>query len=157
MRKDGRYFIPAEYPREALVATATHDLPTWRGFWAGYDIETKYRLGAHPASLSQDEARATRDAERIAIREAFARAGIGVGDDGSTVIAAYRFIARTPSRLALVQIEDLAQELNQVNLPGAPAGVYPSFARKLSRDLDAIFADPTAAAILAAMRAERPH
>jgi len=56
-----------------------------------------------------------------------------------------------------VQLEDLAQEPDQVNLPGALAGTYPSFARKLTRDLEVIFADPTANAILAAMRAERPR
>jgi 4-alpha-glucanotransferase len=157
MRENGRYLTPAAYPREALVALATHDLPTWRGFWEGRDIETKYRLGAHPETLSQDQARAARAGERAAIREAFFRAGLDAADDNSTIVAAHRFIARTPSRLALVQLEDLAQELDQINLPGAPVGAYPSFARKLGRDLEAIFADPTANAILAAMRAERPH
>jgi 4-alpha-glucanotransferase len=157
MREDGRYFAPAVYPHEALVATATHDLPTWRGFWEGRDIAVKYRLGTHPAALSQNHALAIRSAERDAIREALIGAGLDPAGDKSLIIAAHRFIARTPCQLAVVQLEDLAQEIDQVNLPGAPADAYPSFARKLSRNLETIFTDQTANAILAAMRAERPH
>jgi 4-alpha-glucanotransferase len=157
MRDGGRYFAPPEYPHEALVALTTHDLPTWRGFWEGRDIETKYRLGIHPTGLSQDRARIERAAERDSIRKVFAHAGFDTQDDTSIIVAAHRFIARTPSRLAAVQLEDLAQEIDQVNLPGAPVGAYPSFARKLGRDLNAIFADATALAILTAMRAERPR
>ena len=33
----GEYAPPSAYPREALVCASTHDLPTWRGFWAGSD------------------------------------------------------------------------------------------------------------------------
>ncbi|MGH6968805.1 MAG: 4-alpha-glucanotransferase, partial [Stellaceae bacterium] len=156
-RHDGTYLGPAEYPYDALVALATHDLPTWQGFWDGRDIALKYALGLQPAGLTPDRAHAARAVERQAIREAFTRAGLDTGDKTALAVAAHRFLARTPSRLALVQLEDLAQETDQVNLPGAPAGAYPSFARKLCCDLDSIFADPTANAILAAMRAERPR
>lgn len=155
--RDGRYLDPAEYPLNALVALATHDLPTWRGFWDGRDITLKFGLGIQPVGLTQDQALAIRATERQSIRDAFTRAGLDTGDEAALTVAAHHFLARTPSRLALVQLEDLAQELEQVNLPGAPAGAYPSFARKLSRDLDVIFADPAANAILAAMRAERPR
>ena len=156
-RRDGRYLDPVDYPPNALVALATHDLPTWRGFWGGRDIALKFGLGIQPAGLTHEQARAIRAAERQSIRDAFTRAGLDTSDETALAIAAHRFLARTPSRLALVQLEDLAQETEQVNLPGAPAGAYPSFARKLSRDLDAIFAAPAASAILAAMRAERPR
>ena len=156
-RRDGRYLDPADYPANALVALATHDLPTWRGFWDGRDIALKFGLGIQPAGRTQEQALAVRAAERQSIRDAFTRAGLDTGDETALTIAAHRFLARTPCRLALVQLEDLAQETEQVNLPGAPAGAYPSFARKLGCDLDAIFADPTANAILAAMRAERPR
>ncbi len=156
-RRDGQYLDAADYPASALVALATHDLPTWRGFWNGRDIAVKFALGIQPNGLTQNHALAIRAAERQSIRDAFARAGLDSGDEEALAVAAHRFLARTPCRLALVQLEDLAQETEQANLPGAPVGAYPSFARKLGRDLDAIFADPTANAILAAMRAERPR
>jgi len=156
-RRDGRYLDHADYPANALVALATHDLPAWRGFWNGRDITLKFGLGIQPVGLTQEQALAMRATERESIRDAFSRASLDTSDETALAVSAHRFLARTPSRLALVQLEDLAQETEQVNLPGAPAGAYPSFARKLSRDLDAIFADPTANAILAAMRAERPR
>lgn len=156
-RRDGRYLDPADYPPNALVALATHDLPTWRGFWDGRDIALKFGLGIQPVGLTQDQALATRATERQSIRDAFMRAGLDTSDAATLAVAAHRFLARTPSRLALVQLEDLAHEMEQVNLPGAPVGAYPSFTRKLSRNLDAIFADPTTNAILTAMRAERPR
>ncbi|MDE2229604.1 MAG: 4-alpha-glucanotransferase [Alphaproteobacteria bacterium] len=155
MRQSGRYLAPTDYPPEALVALTTHDLPTWRGFWEGRDLELKYALGIRPADIARDQALTVRASEREAIRAAFAHAGLDTAADAALAVAAHRFLAQTPSRLALVQLEDLAQEVDQVNLPGASAGAYPSFARKLGRDLDTVFADPTANAILAAMRAER--
>jgi len=157
MRQDGRYLSPDDYPRDALVALTTHDLPTWRGFWSGRDIALKYSLGIQPVGLAENQAFETRAADRQAIREEFARAGLDAADDRALAVAAHRFLAKTPSRLALVQLEDLAQEEDQVNLPGTPGVAYPSFARKLGNELDAVFADPVANEILAAMRAERPR
>ncbi|MGH6983260.1 MAG: 4-alpha-glucanotransferase [Stellaceae bacterium] len=156
-RRDRRYLDPGDYPLNALVALATHDLPTWRGFWGGRDITLKFDLGIQPVGLTRDQALAVRAAECQSIRDAFTRAGLDTGGETALAVAAHRFLARTPSQLALVQLEDLAQEMEQVNLPGAPVDAYPSFARKLSRNLDAIFADPTANAVLTAMRAERPR
>jgi 4-alpha-glucanotransferase len=38
---DGSYRLPQEYPRQALVSSSTHDLPTLTGFWTGADIEAR--------------------------------------------------------------------------------------------------------------------
>src|SRR3546814_17154543 len=40
----GRLRPPEEYPDRALVAVATHDMPTVRGFWTGHDIEWRGRV-----------------------------------------------------------------------------------------------------------------
>ena len=36
-----------EYPRQALVSSTTHDLPTLAGFWVGADIEARRAAGMH--------------------------------------------------------------------------------------------------------------
>jgi (1->4)-alpha-D-glucan 1-alpha-D-glucosylmutase len=36
---------PREFPRDALVCVSTHDLPTWRGYWAGNDLKMRKRVG----------------------------------------------------------------------------------------------------------------
>jgi 4-alpha-glucanotransferase len=56
----------------------------------------------------------------------------------------------------LVQMEDLAMEREQANVPGG-GDRHPSWRRKLSRDLDGIFAAPSTDAILGAVRRERPR
>src|SRR5260370_2888866 len=41
-----------EYPKQSLVSSTTHDLPTLAGFWVGADIEARYA-----AQLIDDEGR----------------------------------------------------------------------------------------------------
>ena len=43
--KAGEFRRYDEYPRQALVSSTTHDLPTLAGFWAGTDVKP----GAPPA------------------------------------------------------------------------------------------------------------
>ncbi|HUB95859.1 MAG TPA: 4-alpha-glucanotransferase [Stellaceae bacterium] len=155
--KDGpRFLSPQEYPQDVLVAISTHDLPPLVGFWSGADLDLRRALGLYPDEAAWQSAHATRDADRAAMRQAFAAAGLEPGDDmPGTAVAAHRFLARTPCRLFVVQMEDLAMERDQPNFPGTD-GRNPNWRRKLGRDLDAIFGDERATAILDAIRAERP-
>ena len=63
---------PRRYPRQALVAASTHDLPTLRGFWVGHDLDV--RASSRPVPLRRGSLRATRAARRRA-RAVAARAG----------------------------------------------------------------------------------
>jgi (1->4)-alpha-D-glucan 1-alpha-D-glucosylmutase len=155
--KDGsRYLAPGEYPPEALVAVGTHDLPPLLAFWSGSDLAVRTSLGLFPDEMTRQLVQAERAADRQAMRDALAAAGRAVGEDAtSLMVAAHGFLARTPCRLFLAQMEDLAMESAQPNLPGSDER-YPSWRRKLTRNLDAIFSDERTAAMLAAIRAERP-
>ena len=73
----------------------------------------------------------------------------------SLAVAFHRLLARTPSRLFVVQAEDLTGAVDQVNIPGTVAE-HPNWRRKLAVDLEALPAEPLFAAITAAMREERP-
>ncbi|MGP0039159.1 MAG: 4-alpha-glucanotransferase, partial [Rhodomicrobium sp.] len=71
--------------------------------------------------------------EREVARQAFLRA-IGL-EDGNTplpsiIAAAHAFIGRTPSLIAIPQIDDLAGEATAVNLPGTDRE-RPNWRRKL--------------------------
>lgn len=50
--------------------------------------------------------------------------------------AVNRFLARTPSALAMINIEDLAGASDQSNLPGT-IDSYPNWRRRLPEDFDA--------------------
>src|SRR4029453_4410526 len=67
--------------------------------------------------------------------------------------AAHAFIARTPSKLAMVQPEDLFELAEQANLPGT-VDQHPNWRRKLPLALERWRADPRGAALADAM-AER--
>ena len=90
------------------------------------------------------------------------RAGLledeGVADSGQAplelVVAAHRFVARTPARLMAVRLEDLAGDDRPVNLPST-ADEYPNWRPKLPGTIDAITGSATFGAIVAGIRAER--
>ncbi|HEX6156180.1 MAG TPA: malto-oligosyltrehalose synthase, partial [Burkholderiales bacterium] len=132
---------PEAYPRDALVCVSTHDLPTWRGYWDASDLHLRDQLG-----LTVDVAK------ELGLREGdkqkLERAGLSPSAAG-----AHAFIARTPSKLAMVQPEDLFELAEQANLPGT-VDQHPNWRRKLPLALERWRADERVAA-LAEVMAER--
>jgi (1->4)-alpha-D-glucan 1-alpha-D-glucosylmutase len=156
-REGNRFLAPEEYPRRALVSIATHDLPPLLGYWSATDVAARASLGLYRDGSVVKQAMEERASDRAGMLAALAAAGFPVHDQGAELLpAAHGFLARTPSHLFAVQMEDLALEWNQPNLPGT-GDLYPNWRRKLSHELDAIFANPHAALLFAAIRRERPH
>ena len=152
-------FLPAErYPAQALATISTHDLPTVRGFFAANDIAWRERLG-HIAGVDALRAEHETRARDIALLGDRLRAqGLPADSDdpAERSVTLHRFLARTPSCLAALQLEDLADELEQANLPGT-IDEHPNWRRRLSRPVDAVLSSDLAARILTAMREERPR
>jgi (1->4)-alpha-D-glucan 1-alpha-D-glucosylmutase len=156
--RDGNRFLrPEEYPPNALVSIATHDLPPLLGYWSGTDVVARAALGLYHDELAAKQATEERRADCTAMLSALSAAGFPVHEQpADLVLAAHGFLARSPCHLFAVQMEDLALEQNQPNLPGS-SDLYPNWRRKLVRELDAILADPRAASLFAAIRRERPR
>jgi 4-alpha-glucanotransferase len=156
-------FRPASrYSPRALVTANTHDLPPLAGFLCGRDIELRRELGV----LSPEQARAAR-AERESARAALLRrlACDGLLDRGDPAPAPRRllaavnaFLCRTPAPLVGVSLDDLAGEVEPVNVPGVPPDVHPSWTRRMRETPEEILAHPEARRALAALapRALRP-
>ena len=51
---DGDFNPPRAYPRQALAAVTTHDLPTLAGFWRGRDQQLRAELGQFPDAAKRD-------------------------------------------------------------------------------------------------------
>lgn len=102
---------PEEYPRQSLAALTTHDLPTLRGVWSGEDPMPEVR----------------------------ARLGVAEGASGEDLLeAAARLLARAPSRLLAMTLEDLAGALDRPNRPGT---TEPSnWSRRLPMSMEELFA-----------------
>ncbi len=133
---DGGFKAPEAYPRRALAVLTTHDLPTFRGWWRGLDIDMRHASG-RLSSPEAEQAHAERAQDREQLTQALAAQGLLPGEDPpaeAPVEAATAFLGRARSALTAVQLEDAAGELNQANLPG-PGNAHPNWQRRLSHDI----------------------
>jgi (1->4)-alpha-D-glucan 1-alpha-D-glucosylmutase len=128
----GEYAPPEAYPRSALACLTTHDLPTWRGFWAARDLELREQ---HGMAVDPQGERALRDDDKRRLRRALEREGFD-----ATAAGAHAFLARTPCKLVMLQPEDIFEVLEQANLPGT-VDQHPNWRRKLPLPLERWAAD----------------
>jgi (1->4)-alpha-D-glucan 1-alpha-D-glucosylmutase len=162
---DGSYKLPEHYPRQALVAATTHDLPTLAGFWVGHDLEVRASQNMFPSDADRSERLVRRAEERVRLLLALERTqllpeGMTVQPVGAPEMtpqlaaAIFKYLARTPSQLMVVQPEDVFGQLDQVNLPGT-TDQYPNWRRKLAINLEQWLEHPRLAAVADGLRTER--
>ena len=139
-------FKPARsYPSLALATANTHDLPTITGFWEERDIDLRSQLGLIRGEDAVERARRERSAERSALVERLAAEGILPSAKAPQLPAELRgavhaFLCRTPSRLVGLALDDLAGELDPVNVPGVGPEKHSSWTRKMRQPLEVIMA-----------------
>jgi 4-alpha-glucanotransferase len=135
-RDGSRFAAPRAWPAEAVAMTSTHDLPTVAGWWRGSDLDTRGQCGLLRDPQAETAARRT---DRKALWSAFTAAKSAEGDlpaagDVARVTdAAVKFIAATPSRLALLPLEDALALEAQPNLPGT-IDEHPNWRRRYAGD-----------------------
>jgi 4-alpha-glucanotransferase len=120
---EGRFKPPEAYPAQAVASFNTHDMPSFRGWLTGHDIAVKRSIGLDPGETDEARARAQQCLRAILSERAPAYA-----PDDITAVAA--FLAATPSRLAVVALDDVLGVREQVNIPGTVAQ-HPNWRRKL--------------------------
>ncbi len=161
----GAFKLPREYPEQALVAGSTHDLPTLAGFWRGADIELRTSLGLYPSDEQRHRQIEERAQDKARLLTALAQEDLlpaGMSRDPAEVPemtpallrAIQRYLARTPSKLAMLQAEDLLGQNEQANLPGT-VEQHPNWQRKLKLDIEAWAANSDINEIVTAFNAER--
>jgi (1->4)-alpha-D-glucan 1-alpha-D-glucosylmutase len=142
----GEYCPPGAYPREALVCVTTHDLPTWRSYWDTHDLKLRQRLGL---SVDFEKEISAREEEKKKLAKALKREGLDLSGR-----SAHAFIARTPSKLAMLQPEDVFELLDQANLPGT-VDQHPNWRRKLPLVLERWSSHPEVSALREVMAERR--
>ncbi|MDA7415173.1 malto-oligosyltrehalose synthase [Xenophilus arseniciresistens] len=160
-------FKPAtQYPREALVSVSTHDLATLQGWWGVADLRERMRLQLYPDEAIARQQLADRAQERAQLLFALQDAGLLDADQVARNLAAqtlsteasaavHAWLARAPSRLLMVQAEDLLGVVEQANLPGT-IDTHPNWRRRLPLATAQWQSDPQVRAITAAIARERP-
>jgi (1->4)-alpha-D-glucan 1-alpha-D-glucosylmutase len=139
---DGQFHLPADMPRQALVAASTHDLPTLAGFWRGVDLDVRTQLMLFPSDELRQRLITERDWDRGRLLWALERADLlpaGVSKDPAAmpellpavVAAIHAYLARSPAMLLVVQPEDLFGLVEQINVPGTLEDQHPNWQRKL--------------------------
>lgn len=146
--RTGRYRRPDEYPRDALVSATTHDLPTLAGFWVGRDIEARREAGlvdeAAYQSMRSDRAREKQKMLNLLIDlkllpEWFPRDQWQVPElTGELHNAIIGFLTSTPSKLMVLNQEDLLKQTEQQNLPGSTSE-YPNWRRKMKCTIEELW------------------
>ena len=154
----GTFLPPNAYPELALATVGSHDLPTLRGWWEGRDIDLKERLGLFTEVGEASRQRQARERDRMQLLKALRREkllpGGGEPDIPALARAIHAFLARTPSVLAMAQIDDLTDEADPVNVP-ATSDEHPNWRRRLSMTLEELAARSRFVDIAEIFRAER--
>jgi (1->4)-alpha-D-glucan 1-alpha-D-glucosylmutase len=136
-REDGGFKRPSVYPRDALVAWSTHDLPTIAGWWQDEDLRTRASLGLMTAEELRGQQAERREARRALldnlVREGLVRAGAITPESAFSdelAVAVQELAARAPSSVMVAQMEDVFGVVPQANLPGT-VDEHPNWRRKL--------------------------
>jgi (1->4)-alpha-D-glucan 1-alpha-D-glucosylmutase len=155
--KNGTFSPPAAYPRGAAASVGTHDLPPLGGWWLGDDLAVRGTLALYPDETTQREAGEDRFAARFALIDALMAAGSIDGAaserlredarrNGTVALvneltaAVHRFLAKTRSVMAVVQMEDVLAEIDAVNVPGT-VNEHPNWCRKRTVAIDDLESD----------------
>lgn len=163
-------FLPPEaYPRLGLACISTHDLATLAGWWRGLDVKLREEVGTQDAAATKRDL-GQRERDRLALILALVEERLlpeGMDDLASgeaelpetlpeaLSVALHRFVARTPSLLVTVQLDDMLGSERQSNLPGT-TDQYPNWRIRSPVMIEELAADARFRRLAAAMREERP-
>jgi 4-alpha-glucanotransferase len=134
---------PEQYPKMALAAVSTHDLPTIAGIWSGSDFEEQNTLGLRPKKENSDKIRG------------YLRRAASV-DDGAAIseviVKTHQALARSPAAITLASLEDGLAADTRPNLPGASGDLRPNWCIPLPKKLEEIETDLTVLQIAACLK-----
>ncbi|MEO5328558.1 MAG: glycogen debranching protein GlgX [Magnetococcus sp. THC-1_WYH] len=160
----GGFKAPEHFSPFALVAITTHDLPTFPGYWEGVDLEEKRRLSLFPSDELLQQTVAERAGDRDKIAHAVKEKKL-LPDDWTAaahqycneelVLAVNQYLALSPSKIQMVQLEDVIGQREQVNLPGT-TNEYPNWQRKLALTVNDMVTAKPMVALTKRLRKLRP-
>ncbi|MBV8201849.1 MAG: 4-alpha-glucanotransferase, partial [Acidobacteria bacterium] len=141
-----------EPPASSVAGLNTHDMPTFRGFWEGRDVDDLQALGFFDDGQAGEERR-----RRAAQRQLLAGSALacqpgawdGHSDPFPLVLRAWlQYLAASPARMVLVNLEDLWQETEPQNVPGTREDQRPNWRRKARLTFEEMTRRPEVVAML---------
>lgn len=138
--EDGR---PGRYPRRAMSAVTTHDLPTVAGMWSGADLAAQRAAGREPNQAEEERVR--QRLQRVA----------GLRDQATpeqAVSRVYAALGRSPSLLLCAGLDDVAAVPERPNMPGTTENQWPNWSQALPAPLEELETLPLAVDIARSLR-----
>jgi 4-alpha-glucanotransferase len=129
----GRFRDASAYPTSAIVTFNTHDLPTFAGWQSAHDLDTRRSLHLPSGELFEERHRA-----HAALLATLVHHGI---PPEITLPNVVRYLARTPTKLLAISLEDILGLADQPNMPGT-VNEYPNWRQRMSIDLDQLADHP---------------
>lgn len=126
----GAFRPPATWPAHSAALTTTHDLATLAGWWRGRDLDWRAKIAGHIDEKAQRQRAADRRTLWQALKTSGAK-GPQPRDASAFADAAIAALAKAPSPLALVAVEDLTGAIEQPNIPGT-IDEHPNWRRRLA-------------------------
>jgi 4-alpha-glucanotransferase len=136
---------PSRYPRGALAAVNTHDLPTICGLWTGADVEAQRRCGLQPNEGALEAIR-----QRLGVLTGLADAAPVT----EVIERTYARLAEAPSVIVTATLEDGLGLPDRPNMPST-TDQRPNWSLALPGGLESLERSPLAQAIAARLEAGR--
>lgn len=144
----GDFKSPYDYPTDAFTSVGTHDMSPLRMWWFGYDIAERFRLGQISDVAARDGEYHRRELDRWKLLFALDSNGVWPEDNlrkGNYIYgeaypegieeAVNRFVARTPCKVFLSELENILHVEEFQNLPGT-FREYPNWSHRIPVDLE---------------------
>ncbi|MBV9464123.1 MAG: 4-alpha-glucanotransferase, partial [Verrucomicrobiae bacterium] len=144
-------------PANSVASLNTHDMFPIASFWEGHDVPYREKLGL---IRGDDVARERGESERRrgVLTDFLRRDGWLKGEAWGTreiLKALLAFLAASPARLVIVNLEDLWLELNPQNVPGTWRE-HPNWKRRLRLSLEQFAGDAAVIEALKLVDSRRP-
>jgi len=161
---DGGFISPDHYIEQAMATLSTHDMPTIKGYWHCEDLYLGRTLGLYPDPEVFDRLLHDRIESKQQILnslhghqsvpdELYQDANT-TGMDKTLNFALQKHLAAGSPSLLSLQLEDFLEMDQPVNVPGT-SDEYRNWQRKLSHNVDYIFADKDIVHLLKALTEAR--
>ena len=124
----------SDFPKRALAAFTTHDLPTIAGLWTRFDVNAQVDMGLSPNVEGTEEIR-----NRLAHLS-----GVNPATDVDVhqiVLATYKALAQAPSAVITANLDDALGVVERPNMPGT-IDEWPNWRIALPVPLEDALLDP---------------
>ncbi|TRX58073.1 4-alpha-glucanotransferase [Thalassomonas sp. M1454] len=163
--ENGLYFRPEIYPEQSMVTVSTHDLSTISGWWTGNDLKWRQDLNLYPNEQMGIDERNGRITDREQLLGALEYEGVLSKEqfpqtqpavmNSELSRAVQAFLAKAPSRILLVPLEDALGLNEQVNIPGT-IDEHPNWRRRLPYTINEFWQHHDMTNLVNVMNHERP-